>query len=372
MKEEIEAKIERLVRLLAEEGLGGVLINSQHNFSWLTAGGTNGVDLSREPGASTLLIRRDGRRFVLASKIEMDRALTEELNGQGYEPVEFGWEEEKANPSLVADRARSLLADELPVGSDVALSGAARVVEGAIARARYQLTPAEIERYRTLGADAGRAIGEMMRALEPGLKESEVARRAQDALAAIGARGVVVLVAADERLTRFRHPVPKDRVWEKVLLVVVCARRGGLIASLSRLVCAGAIPADLSQRTRAAAHVNAQLFAATQPGVTGRELYEMAARGYATAGFPGEASLHHQGGATGYRTRDWVAHPLSTEQVQTQQAFAWNPSITGTKVEETCLALEDQVEVITATPGWPALEMTVAGREYRLPDVLAI
>jgi Xaa-Pro dipeptidase len=372
LSREIEEKTERLLRLISQARLGGLLINSQANFSWLTAGGTNGIDLSRETGAGTLFLRHDGMRFVLANKIEMDRLLTEELDGQGYQPVEFAWEEEKGNQSLVADTARTLVSEELPLGSDLPSGGDVRLVDGAIASARYKLTAAEVERFKTLGRDAGKAIGDMARKLEPGLTEREVARRAIDALAAVGAYSVVTLVAADDRLKRFRHPVPTDLRWKKVLMIVVCARRGGLIASLTRIVCDGAIPEDLGSRTRSSAFVNARLFDGTKPGLTGRELYELAALAYSEAGFPGEEHLHHQGGATGYRTRDWAAHPLSTEKVQNAQAFAWNPSITGSKVEETCIAFEDGIEIITATPGWPRVPIEVEGRTYLLPGVLSL
>ena len=224
---EIEEKTERLLRLISEAGLGGLLINSQPNFSWLTAGGKNGIDLSRENGAGTLFLRRDGARFVLANKIEMNRLLTEELPGQGYQPVQFAWEEEKGNPSLTADLARSLVKDELPLGSDISLGENVRLVDGAIARARYGLTSGEVDRFKELGRDAGTAIGNMARKLEPGVTEREVARRAIDALAAVGAYSVVTLVAADDRLKLFRHPVPTDLRWRKVLMIVVCARRGG-------------------------------------------------------------------------------------------------------------------------------------------------
>jgi len=199
-----------------------------------------------------------------------------------------------------------------------------------------------------------------------------VARRAADALAARDIRSVVTLVAADERLEKFRHPVPTVRRWERVLMVVVCARRAGLIASLTRIVCAGAAPEGLRRRTAAAARVNARLLAATRPGATGSELYDAAARAYAEEGFAGEERLHHQGGAAGYRTRDWVAHPASAESVLENQAFAWNPSITGTKVEETCVATATGVEVLTTTPGWPQIPVSVEGREYLSPDVLSL
>lgn len=372
MNHELEEKTERVKRFLAEENLGGALLGAQHNFSWLTCGGRSGIDLSREPGAGALLVRRDGRRFVIANKIEMPRLLAEELDEEAWEPVEFVWTEEKANPSLPVERALSLLQEGAALGSDLPMGAGARVIEGSFARSRYQLTEAEIERLRALGRDAGRAIGEVARGLEPGLTEREVARRATDALAAVGAHAIVTLVAADERLKLYRHPTPTQLRWEKVVMIVVCARRGGLIASLTRIVSAGEAPQELRRRTDAAARVNAKLYAATRPGATGRELFDVAARAYAEEGFPGEELLHHQGGATGYRTRDWVAHPESFETAQARQAFAWNPSITGSKVEETCLAFEEDVEVLTASPAWPAIEAEADGRRYSLPDVLSL
>ncbi len=372
LPKEIEIKTERLLRLMSQESLGGILINSQPNFSWLTAGGTNGIDLSRDAGAGTLFLRRDGTRFVLANRIEIDRLLTEELDDQGYQPVDFAWEEEKGNPSQIADTALSLVTEALPIGSDLPLNANLRLLDGDIARARYELTAAEVDRYKALGRDAGKAIGDMARKLEPGVTEREVARRAIDALASVGAYSVVTLVAADERLKRFRHPVPKDLQWKKVLMVAVCARRSGLIASLTRIICYGDTPEDLDHRTRDSAFVNARLFDGTKPGVTGRELYELAALAYDEVGFPGEEHFHHQGGAAGYRTRDWVAHPLSMDKVQNAQAFAWNPSISGSKVEETCIAFEDRIEIITTSPDWPAIPIEVEGRAYLLPGVLSL
>jgi Xaa-Pro aminopeptidase len=369
---EIAEKTGRLAGALAAEGLGGVLLGSQHNFAWLTAGGSNGIDLSREQGACALLVRADGKRYVLASRIEMARLLEEELAGAGFEPVEFGWEEEKASPTFVADLAASLLGAGAGLGSDLPAGPGVKVFEGAVARCRYRLTSAELGRFRLLGRDAGEVVGEFAKGLEPGESEAEVARRLSDALAARGMRSVVTLVAADERLSKFRHPVPTARRWERVVMLVTCARRGGLIASLSRIVCAGQAPDELRRRTQAVARVNARLLAATRPDVSGSELYQTAAGAYAAEGFEGEERLHHQGGACGYRTRDWVAHPASRETVRLDQAFAWNPSITGSKAEETCLASADGVEILTTTPDWPQITVRVDGREYHSPDVLAL
>lgn len=367
---ELQEKTERLVKMLAAENLSGVLINSQPNFAWMTGGANNGIDQSRENGAASLLVRNDGNRFVLASKIEMPRILAEEISSEDFEPVEFGWEEDKAAGDFLIKKASGLLENSEALGADLPLG--AKVVEGAIARCRYQLTETEIERYRRLGKDAGTIIGELAKSLKPGQTELEIARLASDALAQKNIRSVVTLVAADERLQKFRHPVPTDKKWEKAVMIVVCARREGLIASLSRIVCAGKVSEDLSQKTLACARVNAELLAATKRGTTGSELYKIAGAAYETAGFAGEINLHHQGGATGYRTRDWVAHPSSNEVVRKNQAFAWNPSISGTKVEETIVTFDDKIEVITASPDWKQISVEVNGQEYLSPDILSI
>ena len=95
----------------------------------------------------------------------------------------------------------------------------------------------------------------------------------------------------------------------------------------------------------------------TRPGATAAHLYGVAADAYAAAGFPGEELKHHQGGAIGYRAREWVAHPKSQETVQARQAFSWNPTIAGTKVEDTALVVDDRLEMLTTTPDWPAIAL---------------
>ena len=369
---EIAEKTGRLTRLSAAEGLGGVILVAQPNFAWLTAGGNNGIDTSREQGACALVVGADGKRYVLASRIEMARMLEEELSGAEFEPVEFGWEEEKASPTFIADLATKVIGNNVTLGSDLLSGPNVKAIDGAISRCRYQLTPPESERFRRLGRDAGEVLGEVARSLEPGLKESEIARRMSDALAARGMRSVVTLVAADERVAKYRHPVPTEKTWERVVMLVTCARRHGLVASLSRIVSAGEVSEDLRRRTDASARVNAKLLAATRPGAAGSELYQVAADAYAAEGFPGEERKHHQGGAAGYRTRDWVAHPASAETVQPNQAFAWNPTVTGSKAEETCIASAEGVDVITKSPEWPQITVPVEGRVYSSPDVLSL
>ena len=84
---------------------------------------------------------------------------------------------------------------------------------------------------------------------------------------------------------------------------------------------------------------------------------------YAGEGFPDEWKYLHQGGPTGYAGRDFMATPDEKRAVLDKQAVAWNPSITGSKVEETCIASSDGIEIITTTPGWPAIAIFADGQK---------
>jgi antitoxin VapB len=369
---EIDIKTERLQKMLSAEALGGVLINSQHNFAWATGGRSNGVNASIEPGACFLFVRADGKKFVLANNIEMPRILAEEVSADEFEPVEFSWQDEKASGDFVIEKAKTLVRDNQNIASDLALSSTIRSVEGLIARCRYELTGAEIERFRDLGKDAGVALEKIFETIAPGETEFEIARKVKTALAADGIESVVTLVGANERIGRFRHPVPTANIWKKVLLIAVCAKRRGLIASLSRIACVGEIPAELRRKTDAVAAVFARFLAATKPGATGAEIYSLAARAYAEKGFGDEINRHHQGGAAGYKSRDWVAHPASQEIVLKNQAFAWNPSVTGTKAEETVIIGENGIEYLTASPNFPQLKIEVDGQEFLSPGILSL
>jgi len=366
-----DVKVGRLTRLAQEAGVAALLLVTHSNFSWLSGGATNRIDGSGEVGEGGLLVAADGRRFVLANRIEMPRLLDEALHGLQFDPCEFPWTAEHMENGVLMRTARTMLGSGAEIGADVPVEGA-RPMAAAIARSRVPLTVEEIDRYIRLGHDVGRRVGDLCSKLEPGLSEMEVAAQASSAMALLDARPVVTLVGADDRISNYRHPVPTQVRWRKRLLVGLCVEREGLVVALSRLVSGERVPEDLTRRTAAAADVFADLLSATRPGATGAQLFAAAATAYARHGFSGEEARHHQGGAIGYRPRDWIAHPASEEVVRTPQAFAWNPSVTGTKVEDTAIVSSDGVELITSSPGWPSTEKRVGRHTLAIPDVLRL
>jgi antitoxin VapB len=155
-------------------------------------------------------------------------------------------------------------------------------------------------------------------------------------------------------------------------MLVLCGRRWGLVCSLTRLVHFGPLPDEVRRKAEAAAWVDATLIAATRPGRVLGEIFQQACAAYAAAGFPDEWQLHHQGGPAGYEPREFVAVPDSPEVVSLGQAYAWNPSITGAKSEDTILVGESGNEVLTAVQDWPSIPVTIDGLEIPRPAILEV
>jgi Xaa-Pro aminopeptidase len=368
---EVDQKVDRVVKFARANGFAGVVLAAQHDFAWLSAGRSNRIDATRETGSGALLVTAAGRRFALASTIESPRMRDETIAGLGFEVLEYPWTDERADAALpfrIAER----VAGGGPLATDIATS-AAQNVEGRIARLRATLVPAEIPRYLAFGAEIGAAIGQMMRELTPGMTELDVARRVTATVLGLGAYPNVLLVAADRRIASYRHPVPTAAPWRQRLLVACCPEREGQVVAISRLVATGSVDDDFRVRTHATARVFGALLQATVAGATGAQLFAAAAKAYSDNGFPNEELLHHQGGVIACRSREWVAHPASDMVVEPPQAFAWNPTVTGTKVEETVLLHDDnRLQVVTASPDWPSVNVEVRGQTIAVPDVLPI
>jgi antitoxin VapB len=164
--------------------------------------------------------------------------------------------------------------------------------------------------------------------------------------------------------------VPRGHRLKQYAMLNLCARKWGLVISITRFLHFGPLPTELAARFHSAAQVNAALLDATRVGATSAELFRVAQAAYAAEGFPGEEKFHHLGGPTGYGEREWVATPAGTETVVDNQAFAWNPSIRGGKTEDTTLLCNGHIECLTPTPELPMIQASANGNTYPAAGVL--
>ncbi len=359
-----ESKQARIQSLLDEHKLDALLLQRVSSLAWATEGASSYVNTATTTGAASLLVAPNGR-YLITNTVEAPRLEQEESLGRQ------GWEL-RVGPWYEPDTSIAELTRGLRLGADGPLPGATDLSRD-MARLRAALTPQEGERFRRLSRLCAEAMDRAIRAVRPGMSEFEIAALLARETLSRGAQPIVNLIATDERVFRFRHPLPTDKKLDKYAMLVLCGRKWGLVCSITRLVHFGRLPEALARKAEATARVDATFLQETRPGQTIGDIFGRATRVYADSGYPNEWHLHHQGGPAGYEPREWLATPGMPEIVAIGQAYAWNPSITGTKSEDTILVGEHSNEVLTTIAGWPMLTVKAAdGQTMARPAILEI
>jgi antitoxin VapB len=321
-------KERRLAQFCRDNGYDGVLLRRRSNIAWLTDGADVHCETCTSTGVASVLWT-PRKRVVLTTNIERARLVAEEFNDDWQIQEHPWWEGNGASPE-------GRFATDYP--------------EDIIAPLRFSLTPLEIKRVRELGADSGEIVCNVMHDVQPGMTEHEVAAALLGQFRRREIHCPVLLIAADDRIAQFRHPIPTSRKIEKAVEVVVCPQRHGLYCCITRIVHFGPVPEALRRKHEAVCQVDAAMLAATRAGVCWGDIFETGVKVYEQTGFADEWKNHHQGGPLGYEPRDFLVTPGDERIVQENQLVGWNPSITGTKSEDTMLSTG---EVITVMPDWP-------------------
>jgi Xaa-Pro aminopeptidase len=360
---EFTQKQDRIKALLAERHLDALLLQRVSSFAWATCGAASYINTAATEGSASLLITPTGR-YLITTNIEATRLEQEE------KLVEQGWEF-RAAPWHADNDAVTQLTRGLKLGADGLYPGAADL-SSAVSQFRINLMPEEGERFRTLGGLCADAMDSAVRAVRPGQTEYQIAGLLAHEAQSRGAHPIVNLIATDERIFKFRHPLPTDKKLDRYAMLILCGRKWGLVCSITRLVHFGLLPDEVRRKAEATARIDATFIAATRPGQSLGQIFDRAIDAYAQAGFPDEWRLHHQGGPASYEPREIVATPGATHVVAIGQAYAWNPSITGAKSEDTILVGEKNNEVLTTVSGWPTLSVAVDGQTMARPAILQI
>jgi Xaa-Pro aminopeptidase len=361
---EFDEKQERIQVLLTERKLDALVLQRVSSFAWATCGASSYINIAATDGAASLLITPTARYVITnvseAARIEQEEKLAE----QGWQIRVAAWHD--------ATDAIAGLTRGMKFGADGAYPGAVNLSND-IAQLRANLTPDEGARFRVLGGMCAEAMNVAIRAVRPSQTEYEIAALLGREAQARGVLPIVNLIATDERLFKFRHPLPTDKKLERYAMLVLCGRKWGLVCSITRFVHFGRLPDDVRHKANACARLDATIIAATRPGETLGKIFQCIVAAYAETGFANEWQLHHQGGLAGYEPRESLITPGSNDCVALGQAYAWNPSITGAKSEDTILVGATENEVLTTVASWPTIPVTLAdGKTFARPAILEI
>lgn len=330
----------RLSALMDEKGYEAIILRKAANIAWLI-GGRAHVPTTLELACMDLVVRRSGIE-VITNKIEAERLIDEELSGDEKVTV-VNWFESRDG--------------QLPSGEKVAIDGPDPLrinASGEIESLRRNLNPHELLRLRELARDTAVGLGIAMRSVESSDSEVIAAGKIASQLWARDIEPVVLLVAGEMRLKKYRHPLPtREKIGERYM-GVVCGRRKGLIASVTRIATFSPLSSEDQDWYSRLLAVERVFLNESKVGVKLSQVVEKGIAEYIKQGFDSdEWTRHHQGGPTGYLPRDFPAHTKSEQTISPDNALAWNPSGKGWKVEDTIFIGANGLEVLTLDSDWP-------------------
>ncbi len=345
---EITEKLTVIRNILRKQKLAGVRLRGTDWFAWATAGASNVVLLTTDFGIAEVLITLTDA-FVLTNNIEAARLEAEELS-PGFEIWQGGWHQPHLKESFVKELTQGgLVASDKPQGKEIGLP-TELIIE------KRTLVPGEMIRYRALGREAAEAMTETLLDARRDWTGYELAARGAAALWARGIHPALTLVGDERRLPIHRHATASANKLGDRAMLVFCARRHGLFANLTRFVYFRDPTAQDVRMKQDVAAIEADILKATKPGVNLGQMFEIMQKTYTNFGYSHEINKHHQGGPTGYLSREEIALPGGQSVLAKGMAIAWNPSLIGTKIEDTVLITDQGLEVLTVDPQWPSFE----------------
>ncbi|MEB5836916.1 M24 family metallopeptidase [Pantoea dispersa] len=352
-------KLARLQQALAQWQLDAVLLTRRDNIAWLTDGASYYVVERAETGVASLLIGRDSV-LLLAPDNELPRILAEEPLPFSCATRHYPWYQS--------------LSSVLPaghIGSDTPMAGLSDIQPQMITL-RQGLSAPEQQRFRTLGQETAQIVETVARQLRVGVSEWQVEADIAAGCLARGIRPMCTLVAADERIAAFKHPVPTRKTLQRMMLITLGAERHGLHVSLTRLVHLGEPDSALRQRIVTLAEIHADMLYATQAQRSWSAVFADITQAYQRHGHAEAWRDHHQGGPAGYGCRDWIINPESRGEVQPDTAVAWNPTLSGVKSEDTFLLSRSGLVPLTRSDSWPLIRLQRDDNTLELADWLIL
>lgn len=356
--ENFEYKLKEIRRVLSEKECDGVEIKSQANFSFLTRG-RGFIGLASVVACGSLIVTKENV-YLVTENIEAMRLYNEQLdNNPLITVIDFPWHE-----SSKRDEAVKKVTNGLKIISE-------GDIEKELFNMRTLMTSYDYEDYKALCQESAIILENICKNLKKGMTEYELAGEIAKQFWSNNIEPITILIGFDDRALKYRHPVMAGATLENYALVGICGRRNGLIVSISRDVLINS-DKEMEGKHNKCARVNAAFLNSLKIGKTMEEVFEVAVKQYEVEGYPLEYVEHHQGGLTGFIPREIRANKGCLHKVRENEAYAFNPTIQGSKCEDTVFVTKNGLENLTHTGNYSYVECDVLGEKIIVPTVYVI
>jgi antitoxin VapB len=346
-------RIQPVRDLMAEKGLDAFVLRRNPNLAWAIAGRAH-VPTTIDAACFDLIITKDSA-VAITNVVEAPRLSAEELPAEvSVQTVPWSQGRDPLLPTGAKVGSDQPGGDRLDLGVEI------EIIRGS-------LIEADIARFKEICSNAAIALGNAMKEVTSSDREIDVAGLITKSLWKSNLEIAFLGIAGQERVTKFRHPLPTASLVGNRVSASICAKRKGLIASVTRIVTFGALEEEAINGYQSLFKVEAAMLDATVVGKPFSDPINAAIAAYPLNGFDkDEWQNHHQGGPSGFLPRDWPANQGTTRLIAQNQPIAWNPTGKGWKAEDTILATKSGVELLTNDPNWPAFEVNGRTRPFIL------
>ena len=346
-------RLEPLRELIKEKGLEAIVLRRNPNLAWAIAGRAH-VPATIDAACFDLIITHDSATAI-TNVVEAPRLIAEEFPSE-VSVKTLAWSQGR-DSSLPTG---SKIGSDQPGGDRIDLGIEIEIIRGS-------LIDADIARFNEICSDAASALGMAMKEVTTTDREIDVAGLITKSLWRSNLEIAFLGVAGQERVTKFRHPLPTTSPVGNRVSASICAKRKGLIASVTRILTFGSIADEAIASYESIFKVEAAIFEATIVGKPFSDPMNAAISAYPKNGFDkDEWQQHHQGGPTGFLPRDWPANEATARLIAENQPIAWNPTGKGWKAEDTILATKSGVKILTQDSQWPSFQVNGRTRPFIL------
>ncbi len=233
------------------------------------------------------------------------------------------------------------------------------------------MTELEMERLRWLGKTLNSIFMEMAKHVRSETSEMELAAEFQYLQSAQGISSDVLIAGSDDRIFKYRHPMPTNKKIEKFVMLHSASRKWGLHAPVTRLYSIGTPMKEFLRVFKAVAEIQASVFDCLKPGMFYSQILGLLKDWYAQAGYADEWKNHFQGGPTGYVIVD-ADRCLTTKTIQSNTPFEWFITVPRSKTAELTLLGTKGLEIASNGDLWPQYSVEVNGIDYKMPGIFVI
>ena len=358
-EEDVSKKIALVRQYIDKRQVDGVLLSKIDNFAWITSGARSYITLNDTHGCASILITKEDA-YVISKNIETQRLQNEELP-DNFTILEYPWFSNIENVIEKIANPKQLLYENDEEFSDFLLN------------ARIRLSTYNMERYKKVGIETAYALERSINMINPSMTEIEAGAVVSSELIKRGLDAILVLVFGDEGRSLYRHNLPRNVKIGNKCIVSVNTKMYGLIISATRT--ALFFPdKKFEAQYKKNIEIDAEILHATLKENSIGDVFSKIENAYMSYGYKNEWMLHHQGGIAGYNGREIIAVPGLSFEIGDNMAFAWNPTITGTKSEDTYIRTPNNMELISMDNNttWPYTEIKIEEYVYKRPGILKL